>query len=111
MRPNKIKILFCFLPLLTSCTNGTKIYKGIEIRYDGLNGFYYPKNSLGIHINSTCKDFNVEYLQVIYDEIHSDKGSTSCIEKGITAKFTNNDNVVYLPEGSYSLFESECPLH
>lgn len=108
---NKIIILFCTLFSLTSCTGGTKIYKGIEVRYNGITGIYYPKTSLGVHINSTCKDFDVEYLQVINDEVRGGKGSTSWIEKGVTIKFIDKDNVVYLPEGSYSLFEGKCPLH
>lgn len=74
MKINKIKLIFCLLPLLTSCNGGTRIYKGVELVYNYNARVYYPQTSLGVHINSTCKDFYVEYLQIVYDEIRNEWG-------------------------------------
>ena len=109
---NKIVILFCTLFSLTSCTSGTKIYKGIEISYKNvLDDIYYPKTSLIVHINPSCKDFNIEYFQVMYNEIRNEWSGITKIEKGINVKLIDNEGILYLSEGSYILFEDKCPLH
>ena len=123
MKLNKIKILCCILPLLTSCGRDTfeRTYKGFDfiVKTDssgcGCNvnegeGKYYPKNSLGIHINQTNKDYYVEYFTLQGYVTHTYRNDT-WIAQGINVKFTSSNNTVYLSEGSYSLFEGDCPLH
>lgn len=33
------------------------------------------------------------------------------IERGINVKFTDVESMIYLSEGSYTLFKDKCPLH
>ena len=109
---NKIVILSSVLFSLASCTGGTKIYKGIEVSYKNvLDDIYFPKTLLIVHINSSCKDFYIEYFQVMYDEIRNERSGITKIEKGINVKLIDNEGILYLPEGSYILFEDKCPLH
>lgn len=112
----KIIGLFALLPLLTSCNGDIEYFKGFAcikkyMNYgDKVVTAYYPKESLGIHINSNQKDYFIEYfIQITHIERTFEASNT--ILDGINVKFTISDNLTYIPEGSYSLFVDKCLLH
>lgn len=127
MKMKGIKILTLSLALLSSSTscnancnnsNLTIWYKGFgficKVDEDTYKLKYYPVTSTGIHINSTSKDYMIEWIIPIQQSYyyHSGKSThTNYIDNGMNVKFTTSKNAIYLSEGTYTLFKDKCPLH
>lgn len=120
----KLLTLLCMLPLLTSCNdncnnnNSSIWYKGFEfickVDEDTWEMKYYPITSTGVHINSTSKDYMIEWIIPIKQVYHYSSRRntyTDYIDNGMNVKFTTSKNAIYLSEGTYTLFKTSCPLH
>lgn len=122
----RIKILTLSLVLLslTSCndncnSNNSSIwYKGFgficKVDEDNWELKYYPVTSTGVHINSTSKDYMIEWIIPIKQSYYYRSGKythTGYIDNGMDVKFTTSKNAIYLSEGTYTLFKNKCPLH
>ena len=112
---NRTLILSSVLFSLASCKGDIsyKTFKGYDCIVKDMGASenrWYPKTTLGVHINITQKDYYIEYFIEVghYEKSYR---STNWVLEGINVKFTSSDNTIYISEGSYSLFTDKCLLH